>query len=117
MVEIRNTSREFTEVEKYLMTLDPGIVSIKDVLDDTSIDVAGYLEFTDTKDNGETSEIMSIITPDNKVYSCQSATFKRSLTDIANIMNGKDFAIIKISGTTNAGRPYVNCKLDITKCK
>lgn len=117
MVTIKRESREFTEVEKYLMTLDPGIKSIKDIVDGTSIDVAGYIEFEDTKDNGEVSEIMSVITPTNEVYSCQSATFKRSLKDIETIMAGKPFAVIKISGETKAGRPYVNCKLDVSKVR
>ena len=113
MININNMSREFNEVEKYLMTISPAIKSIKDVEDNTSIAVAGYLEFTDVKDDGTEAEILSIITPDKEVYSCQSRTFKGSLMDIDNIMNGKPYAIIKISGVTNAGRPYINCMLDV----
>ena len=56
---------------------------------------------------------MSIITPDNRVYSCQSATFKRSVKDIANIMKDKDFTIIKTSGKTKSNRDYINCVLDV----
>ena len=44
---INTQSRDFTEVEQYLMTLDRGIKSLKDVEDNTSIAVAGYLTFTD----------------------------------------------------------------------
>ena len=113
MITINSTSKEFTEVEKYLMTISPAMKSIKDVKDGTSIKVVGYLEFKDVKDNGDTSEILSVITPDNEVYSCQSATFKRSLKDIAGIMGGKTFSVIKTSGKTKAGRDFVNCELDI----
>lgn len=113
MIEIKNMSREFDEVSQYLMTVAPSIKSMKDVADGTKITVNGTIEFIDTKDGKEPVEVMSIITPDNEVYSCQSATFKRSLKDIENIMHGKQFTIIKTSGTTKAGRPYINCTLDV----
>lgn len=116
-ITINTQSRDFTEVEQYLMTLDKGIMSLKDVEDKTSIPVAGYLTFTDEKDNGDSVDILSIITPDNEVFSCQSATFKRSFNNIANIMNDKSFSIIKVSGTTKAGRPYIDCALDVKSVK
>lgn len=113
MINIIEKSREFNEVETYLMTIAPSITSIKDVEEGEKIEVDGYLIFDDVKENGDTSEIMSIITTNKKVYSTQSATFKRSLNDIASIMNGKPFTIVKINGETKAGRPFVNCILDI----
>ena len=113
MIEIKTVSREFTEVEQYLMTIAPSIQSVKDVEDGTHITVDGVLEFTDIKENtGEAVDIMSIITPDKQVYSCQSATFKRSIRDISNIMNGKQFTVIKTSGVTKSGRDFINCVLD-----
>ena len=113
MINIKEMSKEFNEVEKYLMTIAPSIISMKDVKDGEHITVDGILMFEDIKeDTGETVEIMSIITPEKHVYSCQSATFKRSVRDIYNIMNGKPFTIIKISGKTKANRDYINCILD-----
>lgn len=114
MINIKTESREFNEVEKYLMTLAPSIVSIKNLEDNTKIDVDGYITFEDIKeDTGETVEILSIITPDKRVYSCQSATFKRSFNDVVHIMNGKSFSVLKISGTTRNGRDFINCILDV----
>lgn len=114
---INTQSKDFTEVEQYLMTLDRGIKSLKDVEDNTSITVAGYLTFTDEKENGDSVDILSIITPDKEVFSCQSATFKRSFDNIFNIMHGKQFSIIKVSGSTKAGRPYIDCVLDVKSVK
>ena len=114
MVEIKEMSREFTKLEKYLMTTAPDIESLKNIADGESIPVDGYLIFDDIKDNGDMHEIMSIITPDKKVYSGQSATFKQSLKDIENVMDGEKFSIIKISGKTKVGRDYINCTLDIS---
>ena len=116
-ITINTQSRDFTEVEQYLMTLDRGIISLKDVEDKTSIPVAGYLTFTDEKDNGDSVDILSIITPNNEVFSCQSTTFKRSFNNIVNIMHDKSFSIIKVSGTTKAGRPYIDCALDVKSVK
>ena len=116
MVEITRESREFNKVEKYLMTVAQGITSLKDVPDGTSITVSGIIEFNDVKETtGEVSEIVSIITPDKKVYSAQSKTVKRSLSDIEKIMDGEQFAIIKTSGLTKAGRTFINVELDTTK--
>lgn len=114
MVEIKEMSREFTKVEKYLMTIAPDIEPLKNIDDGESIPVDGYLIFDDIKDNGEVQEIVSIITPEKKVYSGQSTTFKRSFKDIENVMEGEKFSIVKISGKTKAGRDYINCTLDVS---
>lgn len=116
-ITINSQSKDFTEVEQYLMTLDRSIKSLKDVKDNTSIPVAGYLTFTDEKEYGDSVDILSIITPDNEVFSCQSATFKRSFDNITNIMHGKQFSVIKVSGTTKNDRPYIDCVLDVKSVK
>lgn len=114
MINIKEMSREFNEVEQYLMTISPSINSLKDVEDGEHITVDGILVFEDVKEvTGETVTIMSIITPDKKVYSCQSDTFKRSINDIANIMKDKTFTVIKTSGKTKNNRDYINCVLDV----
>lgn len=114
MVEIKEMSREFTKVEKYLMTTAPDIEPLKNIVDGESIPIDGYLIFDDVKDDGRRQEILSIITPDKKVYSGQSVTFRESLEDIYSLMNGEKFSIIKMSGKTKAGRDYINCTLDVT---
>lgn len=116
MQTIKEMSREFTPVEKYLMMKSPAITSIKDVADGTSIEVDGYMVFEDEKEDGDTSTIVSIITPAREVFSAQSKTFRDSLIDIAELMeDAPHYSIKKISGTTKAGRPYVNCVLDVEK--
>ena len=113
MITIKNETRNFTKVEKYLMTKAPTIKTIKTLDDGDVINVAGYLEFVDVKDDGTTSELMSIITSDNTVYSTQSVTFKRSIKEIETVMQGFPFPVKKISGQSKAGRKYVDCVLDI----
>lgn len=114
MIKIKETTRDFTDVEKYLMTISPAIKAMKDVEDGERITVSGIMFFDDIKENtGEIVEVMSIITPEKRVYSCQSATFKRSLNDIQTIMGDKPFTVIKTSGKTKAGRNFINCELDI----
>lgn len=112
MVNILNTSRELTNVEQYLMTIAPSIKTMKEVADGQRISVDATLIFEDVKEDGTTTELLSILTPDKECYTCQSATFKRSLSDIAKIMEGKPFTIIKTSGVTKAGRDFINCVLD-----
>ena len=112
MITITNTTKEFTSIEKYLMTTAPTIKTVKTLQDGDVINVAGYLEFIDEKDDGTSAELMSIITTDNAVYSTQSVTFKRSIKDIETIMQFP-FPVKKISGQSKAGRNFVDCVLDI----
>ena len=112
MITITNTTKEFTAIEKYLMTTAPTIKTVKTLQDGDVINVAGYLEFIDEKEDGTSAELMSIITIDNAVYSTQSATFKESIKDIETIMQFP-FPVKKISGESKAGRKFVDCVLDI----
>lgn len=112
MITITNATKEFTPVEKYLMTTAPTIKTVKTLTDGDVINVAGYLEFVDEKEDGETAEIMSLITTDNTVFSTQSVTFKRSIKNVEAIMQFP-FPVKKISGQSKAGRNYVDCVLDI----
>ena len=84
MIRKIEESRPFNEVETYLMTINPNIISAKDLDDGVSIPVAGYLLYEDVKEDGHSEEIMAVITPDRKVYAFQSATFKKSIKDISN---------------------------------
>lgn len=113
MVEIIKESREFSDVERYLMTIAPNMGQMKNVADGEKITVDGFIVFNDIKDNGESTEVMSIITPDKRVFACQSNTFKRSIYDLFNLFKGKAVTIIKMSGKTKAGRDFINCCLDI----
>ena len=116
MINIIVKSKDFDKVEEYLMTKGKDVHSVKDVEDGTSIVVDGYIVFTDTNKNGDEIEIMSIITPEKEVYATQSQTFKESLLDIISII-GVGAPIVKISGKTKAGRPFVDCKLDIEQLR
>lgn len=112
MIKVTNQTKEFTEIEKYLMTTAPTIKTVKTLQDGDVINVAGYLEFVDEKEDGTTAELMSIITTDKAVYSTQSVTFKRSIKNIEVVMQFP-FPVKKISGQSKAGRNFVDCVLDI----
>lgn len=107
MIEIKYTSRELTKVEKYIMTLDNDIVSCKDLEDGAEIEVDAYCEFEDSKDNGDTESVFSILATDGTVYACTSKTFARNVKEIADIFEGEAFKIVKKSGVTKSGKPFI----------
>lgn len=110
MIEITKTSRELTKVEKYLMTVSPEIKTVKSIEDGGIIKVKAYLEFTDTKEDGEEVELLSILDENNQAYSAQSPTFKKSFYNIVDIFDdGDGFPIKKITGTSKSGRDFVDC--------
>ena len=112
-VEIKRTSRELTKVERYRMTLSREIKTIQNIADDTVINVSAFCIFDDiNEETGEVSNLLGILDENGNSFVTQSATFRRSFADIADIFDdGEEFAIRKISGETKAGRPYVNCVL------
>lgn len=112
-MEIKKTSRELNKVEKYLLTQSNNMISVKDIEDGTKIDFKAFAVYTDINSKDEEVEILSIMTPNNHIYATQSATFKKSFLQIFETMGDTLFAVIKTSGTTKAGRPYVDCVLDI----
>lgn len=112
-IEIKRTSRELTKIERYRLTLSPEIKTVQDIADNTPITVTAFCEFNDiNEETGEISNLLGILDKDGTSYVTQSATFRRSFSDIADIFDdGEEFTIRKISGTTKANRPYVNCVL------
>lgn len=112
-MKILEKSRDNIEaVDLYLLTVSPAIETVKTIEDGTSIKVSEWCLFEDEKD-GETTELLSFMTPEKKVFCCQSKTFKRSFFDIQSLM-GNNFTIIKTSGETRNGRTFVNCILDVS---
>ena len=111
-MKILETSRELNKKEEYLLTLNRNMKSVKDIEDGTHIHVTAYALYEDTNSRGEDVEVLTILTPDKEVFCTQSATFKRSFKDMWNMMDGAEFTIIKVSGVTKAGRPYVDCTID-----
>lgn len=112
-VEIISSSRPLDKVEQYLMTVAQSIVTINTLEDGTKITVDAYCTYQDVKENGEVIELLSIMTPDKKVFVTSSETFKTSFDDIADIYEGEQFTIVKNSGVSKAGRKYVVAWLDI----
>lgn len=108
---IIKASREFSKVEVYKMTQDNGAVSVKDVPDGTILPVSGYLLYEDVDHKGENHELLSVLGEDGTVWTCQSATFKRSLTLLADLFEEDPFSIKKMSGVTKSNKEYVDCCL------
>lgn len=83
---------------------------IKELEDGTEITIDYWALFTDdTKENE--SEVLTIVDKNGDVYATISDTFKKNFFRMVEIFDDEEFAIVKISGTTNAGRDFVNCDL------
>ena len=109
--EVSLNGQELTKKQRYYATMGKETISIKDMPDGEKISPIAYVEFEDVKDDGTESEIFAIIDADNKVYATVSNTFRTSFKNIVEVMEGDPFEIKKISGTTKAGRDYIDCEL------
>lgn len=117
MIEIKNITKlsnpeeEVDKRTKFLMTKNPEIISIKDVADDTQLDITHVCEFVDVNKDGDPVEIETYMDKNGNVYATQSATFRVYFEDIRSIFDGEDISIIKKSDKTKSGRDYVYCTL------
>lgn len=115
MINILSASRELSKVEKYLLTQAKNTKSIKDIDDNTPINVVVYCVFEDVKENGDTVNVLSMLSDTNEVYGTQSKTFKQSFNDICAIFDeGDTIPIVKLSGVSKSNRPYVDCALNLS---
>lgn len=111
IVKLSNPEEEVDKRTKFLMTKNPGMTSIKDVTDDTQLDITHVCKFVDVNKDGEPVEIETYMDKNGNVYATQSATFKEYFEDIRSIFEGEDISIIKKSDKTKSGRDFVYCTL------
>lgn len=107
---ITMTSRELTKKESYKMTLAPTIKKMRDIVG-AQIDVSAFILYEDVNSDGKEQEILSVMDADGTVYATNSPTFKKDFAKIYEIMDGEDFSIEVISGTSKAGREFITCTL------
>lgn len=112
MKNIINKSSELTNQELYLLTMSPKADSVKNHVGER-IEVSSWVIFEDTdKKSGDVHEVLSILTPDNEVFSTISPTFQGDFLDMAELFHN-DFAFEVVSGKSKAGREFVTCALAI----
>lgn len=112
MKNIIEKSRELTNQELYLLTMNPKAESVKNHVGER-FDVSAWLLFEDTdKKTGEVHSVLSVLTPENEVFSTISPTFQSDFMDMAELFHN-DFAFEVISGKSKAGREFVTCALAI----
>ena len=97
MATIIKSNKELTKRESYKLTLDPSIKKMKDFIG-VQIEVSAYCFYKD-------------VNKDGCVCATNSETFKRDFMNIADLMDGEDYAIEIISGQSKAGREFITCTL------
>ena len=110
MATIIKSNKELTKRESYKLTLDPAIKKMRDFIG-VQIEVAAYCLYQDVNKDGKEVEVLSIMDKDGGVCATNSETFKRDFMDIADLMDGEDYAIEIISGQSKAGRMFITCTL------
>lgn len=112
MKNIIEKSRELTNQELYFLTMSPKAESVRNHVGER-IDVSAWLLFEDVdKKSGEVHQVLSVLTPDNEVFSTISPTFQSDFMDMAELFHN-DFAFEIISGKSRAGREFITCAMAI----
>lgn len=111
ITKLSNPNEEVDKRTTYLMTKNPAMTSIKDVADDTQLDITHVCEFTDVNKDGKPVDITTFMDKNGNVYATQSNTFNEYFSDIMSIFGGEDVSVVKKSGKTKSGRDFVYCTL------
>lgn len=103
-------SRNVNDIEtRYLMTMNPEIMRMRDVEGET-IEFVSWLRY---QPDEASSSVLSILTPDGQVYATNSQTFIQAFEDIESLFaleENETFHMLKvIGGTSKAGRHYITC--------
>lgn len=114
MIKINSTNRELSKVDIYQMTRSKAIISVKDMEDGLAVKPDTWVLFTKVdEESGEASDLLSFNdSVTGAIYATQSKTFMRDFADIASIMDGDPFTLIKCSGNSKNGRSFVYCILE-----
>ena len=94
----------------YTLTRARG-TSIQDCDDGFNIDVAMWLEYTDTDRDGNDVHVLSILDTERHKYETISRTFREEFEYIARLMDDELFSVHVVKGTTKSGRTFVTCEL------
>ena len=112
MINVIRTSKDLNKTQQYFLTLAPNVQKMSDKAGEI-IKVEAFCIYEDvsTTKNGEekTSTVLSIKTPDNKVYGTNSMTFIKSFTDMIDFFDGDVNYILVDSGTSKNGREFIQC--------
>lgn len=112
MKNIIEKSRELTNQELYFLTMSPKAESVRNHVGER-IDVSAWLLFEDVdKKSGEVHQVLSVLTPENEVFSTISPTFQSDFVDMAELFHN-DFTFEIVSGKSRAGREFITCALAI----
>lgn len=109
-MNIERKNKDLTKKELYQMTLSPAIKRMRECVGNI-IPVANWCFYTDTKNDGNKMNILSIMDNDGVCYATNSSTFQRDFDFIIDIMENEAFEIEVISGTSKSGREFITCVL------
>lgn len=106
-MEIITSNKELEQSEIYQLTLSPEIQKMRDIVD-AELTIVNYCIYTDNDSDGKEQTLLSVMTDDGDVYATNSGTFIRSFKKIVEML-GTPKRIKIVSGTSKAGRAYIDC--------
>lgn len=108
---IRTKNENVTAKEKYLMSMNPEIIRMRDA-EGTKLPLINWMIYTDTDREGNEQTLLSILSENNVAYATNSKTFIEAFENLCDMFtdSGENFTVIKvIGGQSKAGRHFITC--------
>lgn len=108
---IKASNSNMTKKEIFKMTQNSSNISLKDT-EDITINLSGWVLYSDTNSSGNETELLSIIDDQGLVYVTNSQTFRDSFMKMVDFCDDDPVSVIKvIHGKSKNGRNFVDCEL------
>lgn len=108
---IRTKNENISVKEKYLMSMNPEIMRMRDA-EGMIVPVVNWMLYSDTDKEGNEQILLSILSEDNVAYATNSRTFIESFSTLCDMFteSGEEITAIKvIGGQSKAGRHFITC--------
>lgn len=115
-MKIIERTATLSTADLYNMTKGNTARGMKDAVGET-LNVTGYVLYSDTNSKGEEVEVLSLRTADGGIYTTNSRTFIRNFRDILEIFEeGGEAAPSKYlvgQKMSKSNRPYLTCDIGL----
>ena len=113
---IKSYPENLTMKQAYSLTRNPDSRPMK-TLEGATFNIEAYALYEDENANGDTQEVLAVLTSEGDTFSTISSTFKRDFEAIIDVANqyGADLASVDvevIGGESKQDRHYIGCKMN-----
>ena len=106
---VKRQSGEFSKGKIFNMT-QGSVAKVSDSVGNV-LELAGWILYEDEDKDGNLQTVLALKETNGLISATISKTFIEQFLKMADFMDGEDYNIKVVGGTSNAGRNYITCEV------